>query len=187
MRTSRLINEVGNRYGNLLVVGSGSRRRTTQMWSCRCDCGRLHEVNGSNLRSGDVRSCGHCGLALLPGDEAAFRQALNNYRKNARTRGIAFELSAEQFRSVSQKNCHYCGSSPANKHKPARPRAGADSFVYSGLDRVDNTRGYLDGNVVPCCALCNSAKSALSVDEFLKWVSRVAKHSADAINLLYRD
>lgn len=24
-----------------------------------------------------------------------------------------------------------------------------------GLDRIDNARGYVDGNVLPCCTLCN--------------------------------
>lgn len=186
MKTSRLIDETGNRYGRLTVLGIGSRRRTTQMWICRCDCGQEHEANGSNLRSGDIRSCGNCGYFLLPGDEAAFRQALNNYKKNAKSRGVPFDLTTDEFRWITQQNCRYCGLEPANIHKPSRARAGAKSFTYNGIDRLDNSKGYFLQNCAPCCATCNGAKSKMSADEFLRWVARVAKHSAQEINLLYK-
>ena len=41
------------------------------------------------------------------------------------------------------------------------------SYVYSGLDRVDNSIGYILENVVPCCVTCNSMKMAMSYNEFI--------------------
>jgi hypothetical protein len=45
---------IGQRFGRLLVIGgfSGS------LWLCRCDCGNERTVYGSNLKSGNSRSCG---------------------------------------------------------------------------------------------------------------------------------
>jgi hypothetical protein len=50
----------GKRFGRLLVlrerdniVGDGRAR-----WLCKCDCGKLHEAFGYNLRQGGVLSCG---------------------------------------------------------------------------------------------------------------------------------
>ena len=42
------INEIGNRYGKLVVVEKGLRpeNNTHIFWKCKCDCGNEIEVNG---------------------------------------------------------------------------------------------------------------------------------------------
>lgn len=180
---SRLINETGNRYGRLLVIGPGEVRRTTKMWRCLCDCGNDHIATGANLRSGCIGSCGRCGYKRLPDDEAACRQALNNYRRNAINRGIEFALSIDDFRKITKQACIYCGAPPSNKHNPARPRDGATPYIYSGIDRIDNSRGYVEMNIVACCAVCNRAKSDMTIGKFLQWAARL---SATIVNLNYK-
>jgi len=63
---------------------------------------------------------------------------------------------------------------------------GEMQICYSGLDRVDSSRGYVHGNVVPCCGECNYAKQDLSVDDFLASVARIQAHNptAEKIHLL---
>lgn len=56
---SRIIDEVGNRYGELLVIGpaptiKGEHRKC---WLCRCSCGNEIIVRGKDLRDGQT-SCG---------------------------------------------------------------------------------------------------------------------------------
>ena len=54
------INEVGNRYGRLIVVsevGKGGTQGQTK-WLCLCDCGNNTTVFGADLRSGNTKSCG---------------------------------------------------------------------------------------------------------------------------------
>ena len=50
-------NEIGNRYGRLIVVaravGDGPR-----WWACECDCGGKKDVRGTLLRNGETASCG---------------------------------------------------------------------------------------------------------------------------------
>ncbi len=55
---SQLINEIGNRYGNLLVIGKGENKNNRTAWLCQCDCGNIINVTGKNLRNGDATSCG---------------------------------------------------------------------------------------------------------------------------------
>lgn len=175
MRGKPAIDETGGRYGRLVVIGKGDPYRSAFKWLCACDCGNTHQVSGTNLRTGQVRSCGRCSAFLLRGDEAACRQAHNSYRSHARRRGYEFDLTVEQFRSVTQRPCQYCGSPPDNTHKPARPRPGAEPYIYSGIDRVDNSVGYIESNVVPCCHICNRAKSDMSLDAFHAWISRIRR------------
>ena len=69
---------------------------------------------------------------------------------------------------LMEKECHYCGSSPANISKTA-----AGSIQYNGIDRVDNRSGYATGNVVACCHRCNTAKSNLSLSEFRDLIEKI--------------
>jgi hypothetical protein len=63
-RGRKPIDMIGRRYGRLVVQEPApvrdflSGRRSS--WWCLCDCGERANVTGSNLRSGQVRSCG-CG------------------------------------------------------------------------------------------------------------------------------
>ena len=53
------IDETGNRYGRLTVIGfAGVGAEKRALWRCRCDCGRETVLPGNNLRSGNTKSCG---------------------------------------------------------------------------------------------------------------------------------
>lgn len=49
----------GQRFGQLLVLEKLERKDSSHSyWKCLCDCGNTHEVRGSHLIDGNVRSCG---------------------------------------------------------------------------------------------------------------------------------
>jgi hypothetical protein len=53
------INEVGNRYGKLVVESFDSLSKCGHAkWLCRCDCGGTKVVQGQCLRRGATNSCG---------------------------------------------------------------------------------------------------------------------------------
>lgn len=55
----KLIDLTGQRFGRLAVVCRAAvRPKGGAYWACFCDCGKTVEVLGSNLRSGDIQSCG---------------------------------------------------------------------------------------------------------------------------------
>lgn len=51
----KLIDRAGEKYERLLVL---EKSKTPRMWRCRCDCGAELLVTGTNLASGNTRSCG---------------------------------------------------------------------------------------------------------------------------------
>lgn len=54
-----MIDEIGHRYGRLTVLAKSDRSDNNHIfWICKCDCGNLCEVKGSNLRGGITQSCG---------------------------------------------------------------------------------------------------------------------------------
>lgn len=50
------------------------------------------------------------------------------------------------------------------------------AFVYNGIDRVNNAKGYVTGNVVSCCKNCNLMKKNMSADAFIAHVRRIASY-----------
>lgn len=52
------IDLAGRRFGRLFVNSPAGRRGLRLCWSCTCDCGATCEKIGSDLRSGDTKSCG---------------------------------------------------------------------------------------------------------------------------------
>jgi hypothetical protein len=145
-------------------------------WRCRCECGDTIVARGSDLTRKKKTSCGCARADFLnkkSEGEAAENSVIRLYKKSAALRGHEYALSDEQCRDLLRRNCHYCGSGGSNMKQ-------ADTFNgryhYNGIDRVDNTKGYLFDNVVPCCIDCNRAKRTMGYQEFLDWVARVYRH-----------
>jgi hypothetical protein len=60
---------------------------------------------------------------------------------SVRFSGLEFDITLEAFEWMHQQPCHWCGAPLAE--------------TGSGLDRLDNNRGYVPGNVVQACDVCN--------------------------------
>jgi hypothetical protein len=155
------------------------------VWLFRCDCGKEKFLSGSRVKSGAVKSCGCLieetsrklikklhGKRTLPHGFAALNALYSAYKYGAKKRGLAFELTIEQFKQLCEENCSYCGVEP--KQIAFQPQMNG-SFTYNGIDRVNNTEGYYLQNAVPCCRICNMAKGTSTSEEFRLWIQRLVK------------
>lgn len=82
------INEVGNRYGRLLVVKKSHKNKINSKrvyWSCLCDCDNYKDIRADSLRNGSVKSCG----CLHSVGESIISQILENQKINFK-REISF-------------------------------------------------------------------------------------------------
>jgi len=109
-------------------------------------------------------------LRLAPG-EAAFNVLYRIYRDNAKSRGIPFELTKEQFREIVNSPCYYCGREPSMVET-----RGYGNFVHNGVDRFWNNRPYTVKNCVPCCKECNRAKRDMTPFEFIRMCYLVSQN-----------
>ena len=69
-RRLRVEDMTGRKFGMLTVIGPVRPCPHDVVWQCRCDCGRSTVALGSNLRSGNTRSCG-CLRGVRGGEEHA--------------------------------------------------------------------------------------------------------------------
>ena len=100
-----------------------------------------------------------------------------NYKKDS-------NLTLEEFYSISQMDCFYCGEKPNNifnraktdKKAAAKSKINGD-YIYNGLDRINSNLSHNKDNVVACCKYCNFAKSNLNIQEFNDWIIRAKKYN----------
>lgn len=141
-------------------------------WMCKCDCGTRREVFSVNLIRGLSKSCGCIHASppnKLPFGVSAFNNLYQKYRTAAKRRSLEFNLPKELFKSLINGNCYYCGKIPVQCLE-----TNAGSFIiYNGIDRINNSVGYIKTNVVSCCKKCNLVKGALPFDEFRDWIINV--------------
>lgn len=178
----------GQRFGELtaLELVPGADKFNRRLWRCRCDCGGECVVATNSLRStnGGRKSCGcrGTGPGPLPPGITERNAILCQMKSGARKRGYSWTITDEQVFALLGGSCHWCGSPPSNtKHlrgTRVKPRA---PFVYSGVDRVDNSRGYEPDNIVSCCAVCNWMKRHLTPLAFLQHAARITQKWAGKV------
>ena len=166
-------------FGRLVAVEDvGRNEKQSVLWECKCDCGNTVIVIANNLTSGNSKSCGCFAneltveRCLLPNNEGAFNAVYRDYHWRAIKKGVVFEISKDVFHKLITQECFYCGSPPMKYRNRSRKKM---ECVRNGIDRLDNTKGYTEDNVVSCCKHCNKAKDVMDVGEFLGLVHRVAR------------
>ena len=85
-------NEVGNRYGRLLVLERAENdSKGNAYWICRCDCGNITKVRGTQLRY-KTRSCGCLQKEKIK------QIGLNNFKNLTGKRFGKLEVLEESYR-----------------------------------------------------------------------------------------
>ena len=191
---------IGQKFGRLTVVEitgqSTVGKEKRRIVRCACDCGGEKLIPLTYLRRGHTNSCG-CLLSETSATnlKIAHQKLINDGVWGQDPRMVSAkkvwkdaysdaDISFDEFLVLSQQDCFYCGSPPSNRRNAVCDRNSEfrkinGVFVYSGLDRVDNTIGHTKNNVVPCCFDCNIAKLERTKDEFFSWIKKVYdKHCA---------
>jgi len=170
MNTSVYIDEVGKKYGQLLVTARHKNKDSgSATCLCLCDCGIIVPVAGYALRYGHIKSCGclrkngNLGAPRKGLGEASKNTTYRNMQRKAKHKKRTWAIDFDQFCTFTQLPCYYCGSSPEN-------------ITRNGLDRVNNAEGYTLENIVPCCKKCNFAKRTMDVLEFKTWIKTAHDH-----------
>jgi hypothetical protein len=75
------------------------------------------------------------------------------YKRSADYKKLEFVLTYEEYVSVCDKPCYYCGIIQARG--------------FNGIDRKDQMKGYILENCVSCCQMCNYMKGSCTDEVFI--------------------
>jgi energy-coupling factor transporter ATP-binding protein EcfA2 len=103
--------------------------------------------------------------------EQTFEMLAKRFERNARLRGIAWNLTAERIRDLFSEQKGLCWFSG----EPMTMRRGSDETV--SIDRLDSSGGYEVGNAVLCCAAVNIMKNDHTPAAFVEWATKIATHA----------
>jgi hypothetical protein len=174
---SALINLEGKKFGKLTVIKrAGSKkfpsRTSFALWLCSCECGKTKTILSQSLVYGKTKSCGCLHKEKVAKVGTAARNVYRQYACRARQKNLAFAISFEQFLELMVSPCTYCGRvGMSTMHSKA-----GEVFNYNGVDRVDNLKGYIEGNTESCCHDCNMMKRNSSQANFLLNCKLIVSH-----------
>lgn len=176
---NRSLIPIGALYGRWTVIDNtpyapGRRERACRV---RCTCGNEKTLRASNLRSGKSTSCG-CKVR-----ERSIDAVWVSILASLRCRGFDCHITLPQLKVLAKFPCVYCGKEPSNIHRLRYSVDGKQQtdptleIRWSGLDRIDSSRGYICGNIVPCCNRCNCMKNNMPLDDFFALLDRIRAHN----------
>lgn len=177
---------IGQLFGNLEVleiIPSNEQGKHVKM-NCLCHyCGKEKIMNGATIKRRN--SCGckqressewkHVGPKNKPWQLDSGVSAKNNieyqYKRSAKKRNLQYELTIEEFNELIIGACVYCGQSKTQTARGQGKTSG--DFLYTGIDRIDSTLGYIKYNCVSCCWNCNDMKKNRNVEDFKRHITMI--------------
>lgn len=142
---------------------------------CQCECGNKTNVRVTTLLNGRTKSCGCYRRDMTIERNITGITPLESlyieYKEGAIGRKHEFHLPVELFTQLVTQACHYCGAIHSRTTVTA-----AGTLQHNGIDRVDNDRDYVEGNVVTACKRCNIAKGKLGYQEFIDMAKAISNH-----------
>lgn len=167
--------QIGQVFTRLTILEeSGKTKSYERLWKCSCECGTIKVIPQGSLNSGSIKSCGCLHTEIVrarakPNGEASKRALFNDYKGNAKKKNRCFELTFSEVVELFNGNCYYCSAAP----KSIKQINYNEPFTFNGVDRVDNSIGYIKSNVITACSNCNLAKGELTQEEFLKCIKQI--------------
>lgn len=150
-------------------------------WECLCECGKIKRVRQHTLHQGEAKSCGDmahyrgANSKMWKGHGELPMAQFNRIQSGAKLREIEFSLTIEYAWSqflLQEGKCRFTGESLSFEKDRETHGTGTAS-----LDRIDSSKGYIEGNVQWVHKIINVAKQELSDTEYIDWCRKVAKHN----------
>lgn len=168
---------VGKKYGRLKVIElkSINKNIVSLLYAvCECDCGNIVETEACNLRKRVTRSCGCIRAELYKSGEAHHAwhsvglitsYTFNKTKSSATVRALEFNITREYMWKLFEKQGGKCIFSGIDLTFGS---VDDKKTTTASLDRIDNDKGYIEGNIQWVHKEINFMRGQMTVDNFLK-------------------
>lgn len=172
----------GDFFGKLEVISDKFSVKTKSSSRCyykvKCSCGKIFDTSGTSLRAKNKKSCVTCAMQKREQNKLFISQEQQLYNKyiilRSKTINLDYDISMEEFLKTIKSDCFYCDSEPVDSVLfSKRKYVNNKPFKVNGIDRVDSNKGYITGNIVPCCTVCNVMKMDLSLKDFFDRINKI--------------
>lgn len=173
--------KLNEKFNRLTIIEDAGIKKSKRYVKAKCDCGGMLTTRLFSITSGQTKSCGCFAKEVSARRKGKMfsdlankypesfgrcegsyaRNIINTIKNNALHRKKEWELDSLIAFEMLLQPCYYCGKKsvwPDDKN---------------GIDRIDSSKGYVEGNVVTCCWPCNRAKGNQTLAEFKEWITQV--------------
>lgn len=164
-------------FGKLKVIKLHEIRKRHTIWECDCECGNKCFTSLSNLRRKTIHEKS-CGCICKDRGQNTRNNRWKGYgdisgrfwysiKRNAQTRNIPYNISIEYAWNLylkQDRKCAITGLTIDLKNSGNKRNA---TMCSASLDRIDSSKGYVEGNVWWVNKKINQIKMDLNVEDFI--------------------
>lgn len=173
-----------NKLTPITIVEKPHNKKSKQRsawWLCRCDCGNEKIVRSTELLRGDTKSCG-CGRKFqnshnYKGVGKLAKSKFSHIKYGAIKRDIEFSITIEYAWDLFERQNGKCFYTNQDLEIKTRNSGG----MTASLDRIDSSKGYVEGNVIWVHKDINIMKNVFSHEYFLN-LCRLIIENTDTSN-----
>lgn len=169
---------IGTKYGQWEVVSTVIKKGNGRQiyWLVKCKCGKESWRQSYALIHHRCNACKSC--ARFQGDKDKFSHScLRKIKNRAEKSGLEFNLTYEYVVGLFEKQKGMCALSGVEIKFSRKWRDGNKDQTAS-LDRIDNQRGYLKGNVQWIHKDVNFMKYTFDQKYFIEMCKKITRNVA---------
>ena len=169
--------KIGDKYKSWTVIGGPKLSDYgSQLYEVQCDCGTVKWVQANELTNPNRNfKCAKCaakerGAAQAERNGKVGELTLTRFTKlqrSAEKRNIEFLVSLEYLSNLYESQNHICAIT--GRH--------INSIDEASLDRIDSSKGYIEGNVQWTTYQANVSKHIMTMEELYQFCKDVLNHA----------
>ncbi len=153
-------------------------KRPNSLISCGV-CGKYfykenREIKRSQKR-GHKNCCSrNCSSKLGAPRTKGFWFYVNACRNRAKRKSLPFNLSTKYLESIFEKQKGRCAITNLNMNMNSCLKSGNEKdLFYASVDRIDNTKGYIEGNVQFVCLGFNYMRNSVTLEKAIEFIRKL--------------
>ena len=154
----RKIDLTNKKFNKLTVIKEHSTTRNGHIrWVCVCECGNPCNILGTHLKQGTIKSCGCLvknnkglkhhqwkGIGEISGDFWKSHIVRSASGQKGKRSSIELTITKEYIWDLFLKQNRRCALTNIELQFP---KITKDKSYTASLDRIDSSKGYIEGNV----------------------------------------
>lgn len=170
------------RFGKLIAIKYVKSINKLRHWLCKCDCGGEKIVSSKCLLRNQTRSCGceshykNKAHKNWKGYEDIPLDFFSNIKRSAESRNIEFNITIEYLWNLLLRQNKKCALSGIDLSF-SETRKNKDKSKTVSVDRIDSSKGYIEGNVQWVHKTINIMKNSLRDEEFIEFCKKVTEYN----------
>ena len=154
-----------------------SKQKNQRVVKCKCTkCNKEFEATFTNVYKGRYRSCG-CTRHKIGPDNYKWKghgeislSVFKSLQRGAKLRNLSFEVDLPYLWQLFLSQNRRCALSNVEIHFTVSRLLSAGN---ASLDRIDASKGYIEGNLQWVHVDVNFMKQSMTNDSFLHWIKTI--------------